>query len=131
MTDRINKLRRESLDTVPPTVSSERGALLTEFYTSGQSDGFSTPVQRAKAFYYIMDKKELAFCDGELIVGERGPKAKATPPTYPEVCIHSKEDFDMLNSRPKCPFKVDDYNRSLHDEKKSTLTGQENPTVKK
>ncbi len=23
----------------------------------------------------------------------------------------------MLNSRPKCPFKVDDYNRSLHDEK--------------
>ncbi len=80
MTDRINKLRRESLDTVP-TVSSERGALLTEFYTSGQSDGFSTPVQRAKAFYYIMDKKELAFCDGELIVGERGPKAKAPQPT--------------------------------------------------
>jgi len=115
MTDRINKLRRESLDAIP-TVSSERGTLLTEFYTSGQADGFSTPVQRAKAFYYIMDNKELSFCDGELIVGERGPKAKATP-TYPEVCIHSKEDFDMLDSRPKCPFKVDDLNRELHEQK--------------
>lgn len=114
MTERIKRLRRESLDAVE-TVSSERGVLLTEFFKSGAADGYSVPVQRAKAFYYIMDKKELWFQDGELIVGERGPRAKATP-TYPEVCIHSKEDFDMLHNRPKVSFKVDDKNRKLHEE---------------
>lgn len=114
MTDRIKKLRNESIDTVE-TVSSERGVLLTEFYKSGQADGYSVPVQRAKAFYYIMDNKKLWFADGELIVGERGPKAKATP-TYPEVCIHSKEDFDMLHNRPKVSFKVDEENRKMHED---------------
>lgn len=114
MTDRIKKLRQESLDAIP-TVSSERGVLLTEFFRSGEADGLSVPVQRAKAFYYIMDKKQLWFQDGELIVGERGPKAKATP-TYPEVCIHSKEDFDILHSRPKVSFKVDSENRKMHEE---------------
>ncbi|PLX71027.1 MAG: formate C-acetyltransferase/glycerol dehydratase family glycyl radical enzyme [Denitrovibrio sp.] len=114
MTDRIKKLRNESLDAIE-TVSSERGVLLTEFYESGAADGFSIPVQRAKAFYHIMDKKKLWFADGELIVGERGPRAKATP-TYPEVCIHSKEDFDMLHNRPKVSFKVDSENRKMHDD---------------
>jgi len=114
MTDRIKKLREESLDAIP-TVSSERGVLLTEFFQSGQADGLSIPMQRAKAFYYIMNNKSLWFQDGELIVGERGPKAKATP-TYPEVCIHSKSDFDMLHNRPKVSFKVDAENRKLHDE---------------
>jgi len=112
MNERISRLRTESLDAVP-TVSSERGVLLTEFFKSGEADGLSIPVQRAKAFYYIMDKKSLFFQDGELIVGERGPKPKATP-TYPEVCIHSQQDFDMLHSRPKVSFKVDDENRRMH-----------------
>jgi pyruvate formate-lyase/glycerol dehydratase family glycyl radical enzyme len=114
ITDRIKRLRQESLDAVP-TISSERGVLLTDFFKSGEADGLSIPVQRAKAFYYIMANKELYFQDGELIVGERGPAPKATP-TYPEVCIHSKEDFDMLHNRPKVSFKVDAKNRKLHDE---------------
>ncbi|MGE4498654.1 MAG: pyruvate formate lyase family protein, partial [Deferribacterales bacterium] len=114
MTDRIKRLREESLDAVP-TISSERGVLLTEFFKSGEADGLSVPVQRAKAFHYIMANKELYFQDGELIVGERGPAPKATP-TYPEVCIHSKEDFDILHSRPKVSFKVDEKNRKLHDD---------------
>jgi formate C-acetyltransferase len=114
MTDRIKRLRKESLDAVP-TISSERGVLLTEFFKSGEADGMSVPVQRAKAFYYIMANKELWFNDGELIVGERGPSPKATP-TYPEVCIHSKEDFDILHNRPKVSFKVDEKNRKLHEE---------------
>jgi len=112
MTDRIKKLRENSLNAVE-TVSSERGVLLTEFFAGGGADGLSIPMQRAKAFYYIMDKKQLCFHDGELIVGERGPKAKATP-TYPEVCIHSEDDFDMLHNRPKVSFKVDEENRKLH-----------------
>ncbi|WP_022850073.1 trans-4-hydroxy-L-proline dehydratase [Limisalsivibrio acetivorans] len=115
MTERIKMLREQSLNAVP-TVSSERGVLLTEFYQSGAADGLSVPVQRAKAFYYIMDKKELCFHDGELIVGERGPSAKATP-TYPEVCIHSEQDLDMLDSREKVFFKVGDKDRKDHLEK--------------
>lgn len=115
MTDRIKKLREASLNAIP-TVSSERGVLLTEFFESGAADGLSIPVQRAKAFYYIMANKELCLHDGELFVGERGPEAKATP-TYPEVCIHSEQDFDMLDSRKKVPFKVNEENRKLHVDK--------------
>jgi len=115
MNERIKRLREESLAAVP-TVSSERGVLITEFFEKGLADGLSVPVQRAKAFYYIMDNKELCFHEGELIVGERGPKAKATP-TYPEVCIHSNQDLDMLDSREKVFFKVDEENRKDHMDK--------------
>ena len=42
---------------------------------------------------------------GELIVGEKGPEPKAAP-TYPELCCHSISDLEILDSRPKIPFKV-------------------------
>lgn len=112
MNERIRRLRQESLDAVP-TMSSERGVLLTQFFQSGEADGLSVPVQRAKAFYYIMDKKIIPVLEGELIVGERGPAPKATS-TYPEVCIHSEDDLNMLDTRPKLPFKVSAEDRKQH-----------------
>jgi formate C-acetyltransferase len=80
--------------------------LITEFYRSVRSTKDSVPVQRARAFDYYLENKVLCIQEGELIVGERGPAPKATP-TYPEICLHSLEDLDVLNSRKKVSFTVD------------------------
>ena len=104
MNNRIKKLRQLSLDAVPK-ISLERAELLTEFYKSGKDDGVSVPVARAMAFTYLLNNKELYIGEGELIVGERGPSPKATP-TYPEICTHTKNDFEILNNREKVSFKV-------------------------
>jgi trans-4-hydroxy-L-proline dehydratase len=109
MNDRIKKLREQSLNT-QEAISIERARLLTEFYSSGEAERCSVPVARAKAFKYILENKELYVGEDELIVGERGPSPKATP-TYPELCTHSLEDFDILNNREKISFQVDDETR--------------------
>ena len=104
MNERISRLRQKSLDAIE-TVSAERAILVTQFYSSKEAVGLSTPVLRAKNFEYLLNRKELFFDPDELIIGERGPAPKATP-TYPEVCLHSMEDLDILDTRPKVSFKV-------------------------
>ncbi|MDR1055271.1 MAG: glycyl radical protein [Prevotellaceae bacterium] len=106
MTPRIEKLRTQSLNAINK-ISAERALLITEFYENHVlSFGDSIPVQRAKAFHYIMTHKFICINDDELIVGERGPAPKATP-TYPEINIHSLQDLDVLNTREKVWFRVD------------------------
>jgi formate C-acetyltransferase len=85
----------------------ERALLITEFYKNGAAHKYSAPVARAKAFEYILKNKEICFNDDELIVGERGPEPKATP-SYPEVCCHTLNDLEILDSREKISFKVQD-----------------------
>ena len=63
------------------------------------------PMVRARAFEHLMDHKTICINQGELIVGEKGPAPKATP-TYPELCCHTHEDLDILNSREKISFAV-------------------------
>ncbi|MCW8805977.1 MAG: glycyl radical protein [Ignavibacteriaceae bacterium] len=106
MNERIKNLRELSLNS-EETISIERARLLTEFYRTKEADKYSTPVVRAKSFQYILENKELYLGENELIVGERGPSPKATP-TYPELCTHSLEDLDILNTREKISFKVED-----------------------
>ena len=115
MNDRIKKLREQSLN-AEAKISLERAELLTEFYLSDEAKLYSTPVKRAKAFEYLLSHKTLCLNDGELIVGERGPEPKATP-TYPELCLHSIQDFEILNSREKIPFKVDKELKAIQTEK--------------
>ena len=114
MTERIKKLRSQSLNAVN-RISAERALLLTEFYKSQESQEVSIPVQRALSFKYILENKSICINDGELIVGERGPAPKATP-TYPEICIHTTGDLDILNSRKKVSFKVDAETRRTYEE---------------
>ena len=106
MTERIRKLREQSLN-AENRISAERALLITEFYQSGIADAEPVPVQRALAFKYILEHKYICVNEGELIVGERGPAPKATP-TYPEICIHSLQDLEILNDRPKVSFKSDE-----------------------
>jgi formate C-acetyltransferase len=102
MTERILKLRKQSTET-KPAISSERAMLLTEFYQSDQSRDISVPEKRALAFKYLLDNKKICINDGELIVGERGPGPQEAP-TYPEICVHSEQDLEILHTRPKVPF---------------------------
>ncbi len=95
MTERVKKLREESLNAVN-RLSAERGLLVTEYYKGLSATHYSIPVQRARAFAYILQHKSICINEGELIVGERGPAPKATP-TYPEINLHSLDgsgDFE-------------------------------------
>jgi len=112
-TDRVARLRQQSLD-ARPTISTERAELLTEFYRT-HTELTSAPVRRALAFRYLIDHKTIYIGDGELIVGEKGPAPKATP-TYPELCCHSLQDLDILDSREKIPFAVSPEARRVYEQ---------------
>lgn len=114
MTERTSKLREESLN-ARPRISHERALLMTEFYEKNQGR-YSAPVMRAKAFYYLCQHKTIYIGNDELIVGERGPAPKATP-TYPELTCHSIDDLQILNSRPKTNYAVDDECIRIYKEK--------------
>jgi trans-4-hydroxy-L-proline dehydratase len=112
MTERVARLRQLSLDT-KPTLSSERAELMTAFYRDAPSAPL--PILRALSFQYVMDRKALYIEPGELILGERGPVPKATP-TYPELCCHSLEDLDILDTREKISFAVADDAKAAYRE---------------
>lgn len=110
-TDRIRRLREESVHGAVPTISMERAVLLTEAYQ--QYEGTcSIPVLRGKAFYYLMAHRTLYLGRDSLIVGEKGPKPWAAP-TFPELCCHTLEDFDTLNSRERVFFRVTDEDKRI------------------
>lgn len=113
LSDRVKKLRDQSLNAAE-TLSPERALLITQFYKSDESRGLSAPVMRAKAFEYLLRNKKLYVGEGELIVGERGPAPKETP-TYPEISLHSMRDLEILNSREKVSFAVDDDVKSIYE----------------
>ena len=114
MTSRIEKLRNQSLQAVY-SISPERAMLVTDFYRNHVSLADSIPVQRAKAFRYILSNKLICINDDELIVGERGPAPKATP-TYPEINLHSLQDLDILHTREKVWFRVDTETRDIYEQ---------------
>ena len=115
MNERIKRLREATLNATN-TLSEERAVLLTEFYRSDMAKKVSVPVQRALAFKYILENKKIWISEDELIVGERGPVPKAVP-TYPEICLHSLDDLEILHSRPKVSYKSENAMREAYREK--------------
>ncbi len=115
MNERIAKLREGSVR-AEVRISDERAGIITEFYQSGIAAGKSIPVQRAMAFKYLMEHVSLPVEDGQLIVGLRGTGPQEAP-TYPEMCTHSPEDLEILNSRENMPYRVDDHTRELYETK--------------
>jgi len=104
MNERVRKLRQQSLDAIP-ALSIERALIVTDVYKAHEGK-VSVPVLRALTFKALCERKTVVIYDGELIVGEKGDKAKAAP-TYPELCCHTLEDFKVINDREKVFFKVD------------------------
>ena len=113
MSERVACLRKLSLDT-HPCVSAERAVLMTDFYKT-RRQSLSVQMERALSFQYLMEHKTIYIGENELIVGEKGPSPKASP-TYPELCCHSLEDLDILNSREKVSFDVSPTERAIYAE---------------
>ena len=111
ISERVARLRQQSLEALP-TLSTERAELITQFCRQSQ-DLMSAAMRRALAFRYLLEHKAISIYEGELIVGEKGPAPKAAP-TYPELCCHSLEDLEILNSREKVSFKVSEQARQLY-----------------
>jgi formate C-acetyltransferase len=110
ITERIGRLREEST-TTEVAISSERAELITSFY---KDNDVKTPsLQRALAFKYLMDHVSLPVEKDQLIVGIRGTGVKEVP-TYPEVCCHTLQDLETLDSREKNPYRVDEKTREAY-----------------
>lgn len=114
MTPRTEKLRQQSL-AARPAISHERAVLMTDFYQANEGR-HSVAVMRSKSFLHLCEHKTIWIGDGELIVGERGPRPKATP-TFPELTCHSVEDLKILNSRPKTHYDVEPETLRVYEEK--------------
>lgn len=113
MTERVKKLREQSLNAVP-YISMERAEAVNRVYKKYEG-AVSTPVLRALVLKEIMSTKKLCINDGELIVGERG-EAPAATPTYPELCCHTIEDFEIMDKREKISFKVNAEAKKIQKE---------------
>jgi formate C-acetyltransferase len=113
ISSRVKKLRDQSLNAVEK-ISAERALLITQFYKSDEARELSPPMKRARAFEFLLQNKKICINEGELIVGERGPAPKETP-TYPEISLHSLKDLEILDSRDKVSFKVDDDVKNIYE----------------
>ena len=102
MNERVRDLRRQTLET-KPWLSTERAELMTEFYRTAPAA--SVPCPRALAFQYLLEHKTICIGDGGADRRRARARPKATP-TYPELCCHSLEDLDILDTREKIPFAV-------------------------
>ncbi|MBN2684349.1 MAG: glycyl radical protein [Pontiellaceae bacterium] len=111
MNERVKKLRQASLEAIPH-ISMERARLETEVYQQ-YGNCLPIPVLRARVFKKIMAEKQISIAEGELIVGERGECAGATP-TFPELCCHTLDDLDIMNRREKISFSVSEETRNYH-----------------
>ena len=110
ISDRVKKLRKQSLDAVP-YISMERAQIVDRVYKEYEGS-VSTPVLRALVLREIMKEKKLCINDGELIVGERGDAPVSTY-TFPELCCHTVEDMETMDRREKIFFKVDDEAKKI------------------
>ncbi len=124
MNNRIKHLRQQSLESVPH-IDIERAMLVTEAYKL-YAGTVSEPEMRALAFKHFMENRKLVINDNELIVGEKGSAPQAAP-TFPELCCHTLEDFDIMDKRDKIFFKVSEEAR---DEQKKIIPYWENRSVR-
>ncbi len=113
MTERVKKLREESVSAIP-YISMERAQIINAVYKQYEGS-VATPVLRGLALRELMANKALCINDGELIVGERGEKPAATP-TYPELCCHTVQDFQIMNDREKICFKTSEEAKKIQKE---------------
>jgi formate C-acetyltransferase len=113
MNERIQKLRKLSFE-AEPTLSVERALHETAFYKENYGK-YSIPVLRALNFLDHCQKKTIYIGEGELIVGERGPKPKCVP-TFPELTCHSVEDFHVLNTRDMQRYTISQQDIDLYEQ---------------
>lgn len=114
MNERIQKLRRQSVET-DPRIYMERANLITDAYMKYEGS-VSVPELRALAFKHFLENKSISINDGELIVGEKGCGPQEAP-TFPELCCHTLEDMKIMNERELIGFRVSEEDFRLQEEK--------------
>jgi len=114
ISERVKNLRTQSLE-AEESISSERAELITAFYQQRQYLR-SVPLERALAFQYLLEHMTVCINPGELIVGEKSQAPKFAP-TFPELCCHSLDDLDILDSRSKTSYKVSTAVRQTYADK--------------
>ena len=103
MTERIRKLREETLDE-PRYLSVEQAKLITRAYR--EHSGESVAMKRAWALREAMEKIGICIRDGEIIVGNRTRESCAGV-VFPEGGIKWLEkEIDELETRPQDQFHV-------------------------
>ena len=105
MNERVKKLRKLSVET-EACLDLERAKYVTETYKEYEGK-VSIPELRALCLKNYFTKKTLYIGEGELIVGEKGARPLCAP-TFPELCCHTIEDFNVMNERELIRFKVSD-----------------------
>lgn len=113
MNERIKKLRKQSVDTVPH-IFMERAVLMTDAYKKYEGS-VSIPELRALSMKEIFSRKTITIEDGELIVGDKGAGPQSTP-TFPELCCHTIEDMEVMNDRDLICFKVSEEDKKIQEE---------------
>lgn len=113
MNERVRNLRKQSMEAVPH-IDIERARLFTDAYKKYEGS-VSIPELRALSFKYYMENRTLCINEGELIVGEKGDSPQAAP-TFPELCCHTLEDMNVMDSREIIFFKVKDEDKKIQEE---------------
>jgi len=113
MNERIKRLRKQSV-TAEPHLSMERAVLVTQAYQK-YAGTVEIPLLRALVFRHIMENKTLCLDEDELIVGEKGEEPQYAP-TFPELCCHTLEDLEIMDSREKIYFRVDEAAKQKQEE---------------
>ena len=65
---------------------------------------------------YLMEHKALCINEGELIVGERGPRRRQRR-LHLGVVLHTLEDFEVMSRRSRTSFDVDESVKKIYAEK--------------
>ena len=112
MNERIRRLRRESVETVP-RIDMERAWCVTEVYREYEGC-VSVPVLRAMALKRYFEKKTIGIQEGELIVGEKGCGPQASP-TFPDLCCHTMQDLQVMDERELIRFSVTKEDREFQE----------------
>lgn len=112
MNERVQRLRRESLDT-PAHIDLERAVSETRTYQKYEGE-LSVPELRAQVLKEYFETKTLYIGEGELIVGEKGDSPQAAP-TFPELCCHTVEDMHVMNDRELIHFHVRDEDFAVQE----------------
>lgn len=112
-TERTRRLRAQSVGT-QPRISLERAQLETEFYRE-HLGAHETPVLRALALHNYLSKRRLYIGPDELLVGEKSEGPQVVP-TYPEICAHTVEDMEVMDSREFINFRVSPQDKQIQAE---------------
>jgi formate C-acetyltransferase len=101
----------ERNQSTPPELFAERALSVTRGHR--ETEGQPLAIRRARMLQRVLEEHPIVIQDGELIVGMKARKPRASP-VYPEInAAWVERDLDRLATRKDTPFFVSDETRRL------------------